>query len=300
MEGVDKPGSTILNSFVSLVINRATTCKVTFRSLDSDKPINTKAEIKIPKASILDVHLRYSFSLYGYFMGKRVAFSVVENYVKKAWKKFGLFLVMINLKGFYFFMSASIKGTNGVLENVPIWVNFHDIPIVAFTADRLNSWGRMDYARALIDIRARCGVCLVFEHDDMLCLKRLIEIPKKQHTKHDGFQYTSSSHCTNVISKVQFKPQKPIWQVVSKKNSASSSGTKKNSEVSKSSSNTHMVARINEQESQIIKGKLVLLDDDRKPLNPFTSTIHSSSNVVSKKDNDLVNEDNDTEAKDVY
>ena len=61
------------------------------------------------------------------------------------------------------------------LNSVPIWVIFHDILIVVFTADELSvmytklgkpiildlytssmclqSWGRMDYARALIDIR---------------------------------------------------------------------------------------------------------------------------------------------------
>ncbi|GKD47217.1 hypothetical protein Tco_1271862 [Tanacetum coccineum] len=70
--------------FASLVTNEAVTNKVNFRSLDSDKPINAKAEVKISKASILDVHSRFGFSLYGYFMGKRVAFSVVENYVKNA------------------------------------------------------------------------------------------------------------------------------------------------------------------------------------------------------------------------
>ncbi|GKC28329.1 hypothetical protein Tco_1035623, partial [Tanacetum coccineum] len=49
-----------------------------------DKPINAKAEFKIPRASILDVHSRFGFSLYGYFVGKRVAFPVVEYYVKNA------------------------------------------------------------------------------------------------------------------------------------------------------------------------------------------------------------------------
>ncbi|GKD30966.1 probable indole-3-pyruvate monooxygenase YUCCA10 [Tanacetum coccineum] len=155
---------------------------------------------------------------------------------------------MMNSKSFFFFKFASIEGMNGVLGNgpwfirstpiirkkwtpntnllkedmnwVPIWVKFHDIPIVAFTADGLSvmatklgnpimldsytssmclqSWGRTDYARALIDIKVdrelkedmviaisivdddeevlhtvrveyqweppRCGVCMVFGH----------------------------------------------------------------------------------------------------------------------------------------
>nr|GEY14309.1 hypothetical protein [Tanacetum cinerariifolium] len=48
-------------------------------------------------------------------------------------------------------------------------------------------------------------------------------------------------------------------------------------------SNTTLVARINDIESQMIDGKLVLLDDDGKPLKPSKSTLPSSSNVVSKK-----------------
>ncbi|GKB78856.1 hypothetical protein Tco_0945751, partial [Tanacetum coccineum] len=57
---------------------------------------------------------------------------------------------------------------------------------------------------------------------------------------------------------------------------------------------------INELESHMIEGTLVLLDDDGKPLKPFKSTLPSSSNVVSKKVDDLINEDNDSEAEEVY
>ncbi|GKG10702.1 hypothetical protein Tco_0342102, partial [Tanacetum coccineum] len=100
-EGVDEPVSTILKSFASLATNEVVTSKVNFRYLDSDKAINAKAKVKIPKTSILDIHSIFGFSLYGYFVGKRVAFSVVENYVKNVWKKFGLVRVMMNSKGFF-------------------------------------------------------------------------------------------------------------------------------------------------------------------------------------------------------
>ncbi|GKC74243.1 zinc knuckle CX2CX4HX4C containing protein [Tanacetum coccineum] len=423
-DGMDSgPGTTL---FVDPKVVEGVDEPVNFRSLDSDKPINATTEVKIPKASILDVHSRFGFSLYGYFVGKRVAFPVVENYVNNAWKKFGLVRVMMNSNGLFFFKFASIEGMNGVLENGPwfirfapiilkkwtpnanllkedlksvhIWVKY--IPIVVFTADGwsvmatklgnpimldsytssmcLQSCGRMDYARALIDFRAdrefkedmvivtpnvedggevihtvrvvyeweppRCGVCMVFGHDDMLCPKRPVKRPKKQHTNHDGFQHPSSSDGTNVGSKFQVKPKKPIWQVVSKKNSDSLSGTKKNSEVSRkmmSSTNPfdalntieegdelgskggggrriqvrklskmwlvrHLVVQIIHLWLQglmiwkVIERKLVLLDDEGKPLKPSKSTLPSSSNVVSKKVDDLANEDNDSEVEDVY
>nr|GEX92099.1 hypothetical protein [Tanacetum cinerariifolium] len=61
--------------------------------------------------------------------------------------------------------------------------------------------------------------------------------------------------------------------------------------------NTHLVARINEMESQLIEGKLVLPSDDGKPLKLCKPTPPSSSNVVSKKVDDLVNEDSDSEVE---
>nr|GEV81988.1 putative ribonuclease H-like domain-containing protein [Tanacetum cinerariifolium] len=179
MEGVDEPIGTVPKSFVNLVTNEAGTSKVNFRSLDSDKPINAKAKVKIPKASILDIHLIFGFSLYGYFVGKRVSFSVVESYVKNAWKKFGLVHVMMNSKGFFSLSLLQLRTPNANLleeDLKSVLIKLHDIPIVAFTLDGLSgmatnlgnpimldsytssmclqSWGLMNYAQALIDLKA--------------------------------------------------------------------------------------------------------------------------------------------------
>ncbi|GKC37536.1 ATPase, F1/V1/A1 complex, alpha/beta subunit, partial [Tanacetum coccineum] len=346
-------------SFASLVINEVVKCEVNFRSLDSDKPINGKAEVKTHKASILDVHSRFGFSLYGYFVCKRVAFSVVENYIKNLWKKFGLVRVMMNSRGFFFFKFASIYGMDGVLENgpwfiryapiilkkwtpnanllkedlnsVPIWVKFHDIPIVAFTAEGLSVMATKlgnpimanqelkedlviaipnveDDGEVLHTVRVeyeweppRCGVCMVFGHDDMLCPKRPVEKSKKQHTNHDGFQSTSSFHGTNVGSKVM-----SLDQMGGSSNSGKKVVQNVASSASSSPSNTPLVARINKLESLIIKGTfvllgtLVLLDDDGKSLKPSKSTLPNSFNVVTKNVDDLVNEDNDSKVVEVY
>ena len=90
----------------------------------------------------------------------------MENYVKNAWKKYGIVRAMMNSKGL-FFKFSSIEGMNGVLENgpwfirsvliilkkwtprasvvkedlgsIPVWVKLHDIPIAAFIEDGLNA-----------------------------------------------------------------------------------------------------------------------------------------------------------------
>ena len=100
--------------------NEANNSKVNFRFIDTSKPTNAKAEVQIPKPTILEVHARFGFSLYGYFVGKRVPFPVISYYVRNAWKKYTIVRVMMNSNGFYFFKFATIEDLNGVLEKGPM------------------------------------------------------------------------------------------------------------------------------------------------------------------------------------
>ncbi|GJS82906.1 ATPase, F1/V1/A1 complex, alpha/beta subunit [Tanacetum coccineum] len=168
VEGVDELVSIIPKFFASLVTNEAVTSK----------------------ASILDIHSKFVFGLYGYFVGKRVAFPVVENYIKNACKKFGLVRVVMNSKGFFFFKFASIEGMNEVLEN-------GGLSVMATKLDGKEALHTVGVEYEWEPPRCGVCVCMVFGHDDMLCPKRHVE-----------------------------KPKKPIWQVASKKNSAGLSGKK--------------------------------------------------------------------------
>ncbi|GKF06101.1 zinc knuckle CX2CX4HX4C containing protein, partial [Tanacetum coccineum] len=120
-------------------------------------------------ASVEVVSSRFANTLCGYFLGKRLAFPLVENYVKNTWAKFGIVKVMMHDNGFFYFKFSSKEGMDRVLEegtwmirsipiilnvwtpnsnltkeditSVPIWVKLHNVPI-----------GRSSYARALIEI----------------------------------------------------------------------------------------------------------------------------------------------------
>ncbi|GKA11304.1 putative RNA-directed DNA polymerase, partial [Tanacetum coccineum] len=46
--------------------------------------------VAIPLEAVEEVRSRFANTLYGYFIGKRLAFPLVENYVKNTWAKFGL------------------------------------------------------------------------------------------------------------------------------------------------------------------------------------------------------------------
>lgn len=58
------------------------------------------ANITIPLKIVDEVSSRFVNTLYGYFIGKRLAFLIVENYVRNTWAKFGLQRVMLN-NGFF-------------------------------------------------------------------------------------------------------------------------------------------------------------------------------------------------------
>ncbi|GJY05565.1 hypothetical protein Tco_0371505 [Tanacetum coccineum] len=178
--------------------------KVNFRTLVV--AVGNEANLAISLDSVRKVNKRFANLVYGYFLGKRVAYLVVENYVQNAWNKYDLVRTIINLKAFSFSI---------LVQRCVVWVKFHDIPITPFTDDGLSV-----IATKLADIELKvtlvfavpklvgdwyifntvrveykwktpmCGVCRVFGHDDMTCPKRVIDEPKKQSVKNDdGFQH---------------------------------------------------------------------------------------------------------------
>nr|GEX14358.1 zinc knuckle CX2CX4HX4C [Tanacetum cinerariifolium] len=118
------------------------------------------ADVSIPLVSVYEVSDRFTNTLYGYFIEKRLAFPVDENYVKNTWAKYELERVMLR-NGFFFMQFASKEGMKQVLKNgpwlvqlvliilnawtpntrlkkneitmAPVWVTLHNFSIVAFS-----------------------------------------------------------------------------------------------------------------------------------------------------------------------
>lgn len=72
--------------------------------------------ISIPRKVVQNVSTRLQNTLYGYFIGKRIAFPVVEYFAKNNWSKHGLKRIMMNAKGFFFFQFDSSASLDAVLE----------------------------------------------------------------------------------------------------------------------------------------------------------------------------------------
>lgn len=114
------------SSYVNVVNDEDPKCKVNFCFIEPNKAIND-VELVIPRSSIEEVNKRCVNLLYGYFIGKRVVFPVVQNYVRNVWAKYGIERVMLSARGFLFFKFSSREGLEVVLANGP-WM-IRTVPI---------------------------------------------------------------------------------------------------------------------------------------------------------------------------
>ncbi|GJS25996.1 zinc knuckle CX2CX4HX4C containing protein [Tanacetum coccineum] len=89
-----------------------------FRPLVVD-PVFYGVNISIPHKVVKKVSTCFKHTLYGYFIGKRMVFLVVEYYARNNWAKHGLKRVMMNSKGFFFFKFDSRVGLEAILEGGP-------------------------------------------------------------------------------------------------------------------------------------------------------------------------------------
>ncbi|XP_022042290.1 uncharacterized protein LOC110944955 [Helianthus annuus] len=151
-------------SYVDSVL-AAKSVKVNFRTLAS--PVTYEGcDVVLPRDSVRAVQEKLSNTLYGYFLGDRVAYPVVDYFVRNHWKRFGLQKSMMNANGFFFFKFADEAGMLNVLKEGPwiirsqpmflniwsptsklekkevkklqVWVKVHDVPIAAYTEDGLS------------------------------------------------------------------------------------------------------------------------------------------------------------------
>ncbi|GJX70285.1 zinc knuckle CX2CX4HX4C containing protein [Tanacetum coccineum] len=141
------------------------------------------ADVAILLDAVDEVSNHFDNILYGYIIGKRPAFPIVENYVRNTWAKYGLERVMLH-NGFFFFPIFNKGGQEQVLENGPwlirlipiilnkwmpnarlkkdeitvalVWVKLHNVPIVAYSEIGLSLITRRNtYARALIEVSSK-------------------------------------------------------------------------------------------------------------------------------------------------
>ncbi|GJT96978.1 zinc knuckle CX2CX4HX4C containing protein [Tanacetum coccineum] len=143
---------------------QATPKKVQVSVLNNDVKV-IRANVAIPIFVVEEMCDKFANTLYGYFVGERLAFPIIEAYVTNAWKKYG-FERAIYRNGFFFFKfsshdemiktleggpwfirsspiflykwSANTKLKKEAVTKVPVWVRIHNVPVVAFSKASLS------------------------------------------------------------------------------------------------------------------------------------------------------------------
>ncbi|GJV82914.1 hypothetical protein Tco_1522812 [Tanacetum coccineum] len=153
------------SSFVNVVSAGKTNPKINFRVLYNEERVED-TNFVLPVKDVEIAHNRFANSLVGFFVGKRVAFPLVMNYVTNTWTKFGFQKVIKDDDDVYYFKFTSTTGLEQVLEKgpwmirnqpliftkwapnlelakdavtkVPVWAKIHKVPVVAYSEDGLS------------------------------------------------------------------------------------------------------------------------------------------------------------------
>ncbi|GJT44181.1 zinc knuckle CX2CX4HX4C containing protein [Tanacetum coccineum] len=162
------------------------------QKLDVNVPDDTDYNVWLPLAMVYEVNDRIKNSLYGYFIGKRLAFSIFASiegveYVlhNGSWMIHGIPIYLNK-------WSPSVSLLKKELSHVPVWVKFHNVLLVAYTSDGLSMMATKivmpvlnlegsGYTKETIHIEYEwkppyCSSCLIFGHSLVDCPK---VVPKR-------------------------------------------------------------------------------------------------------------------------
>ncbi|GKC05494.1 retrotransposon protein, putative, ty1-copia subclass, partial [Tanacetum coccineum] len=187
--------TTVLGSFPPLPMQVTTSANnapgkssyANFSGKPSEKKLNIHTlftpggngiDVVVLVESIRAISGRFANTAYGFFLGKRVAYPVVANYVRNTWDVMlenGPWFIRNNL----LIMKKWHPDENLLKEDVsivPVWVKLYGVPVTAFSEDGLSSiatklgtplmldsytsdmcmqsWGRSSYARVMVELKA--------------------------------------------------------------------------------------------------------------------------------------------------
>ncbi|GKD69331.1 cytokinin dehydrogenase 3-like protein [Tanacetum coccineum] len=140
--------------------------KVNVRTLFT--PGGNRIDVVVPMDSIRAISAQFANITDGFFLGKKVAYPVVANYVRNTWGKYGLVRSMFSSStGLFSFQFSSMDGLDVKLHGVPVPAFSEDglsaiatklgtpLMLDSYTSDMcMQSWGRSSYARVMIELRA--------------------------------------------------------------------------------------------------------------------------------------------------
>ncbi|GJX00723.1 cytokinin dehydrogenase 3-like protein [Tanacetum coccineum] len=163
--GATTAGNAIGKYLYANITGKPSGKKVNVRTLFT--PGGNGIDVVVLVDSIRAISERFANTAYGFFLGKKVAYPVVANYVRNTWGKYGLVRSMFSSStGLLSFQFSSIDGFDAMLKNGPgfirnnprilkkwhpnenllkedvstvlVWVKLHGVPVMAFSEDDLS------------------------------------------------------------------------------------------------------------------------------------------------------------------
>nr|GEW93623.1 hypothetical protein [Tanacetum cinerariifolium] len=129
-------------SFASIVHEKPQKMIIKIKDMRNEVSVNG-ATVTIPMEAIESVNARFVNTLYGYFIGDRLAFPLVENYVKNTWAKSAYARVLIEIAA--------------------------DVELVKYLIIAIRVDNKKEHTFATIDIEyewtpPKCASCCIFDH----------------------------------------------------------------------------------------------------------------------------------------
>ncbi|GJS51427.1 (E)-beta-ocimene synthase, chloroplastic-like protein [Tanacetum coccineum] len=258
--------------------------KVNLRKLDVGFPNDADYDIWLPLASFHEVSDRMRNSLYGYFIGKRLAFHVVEWFVRNNWEKYGLKKVTL-VKDFFFFQFLSNEEVDSVLRDGP-WMIRDDCPKAPkWVVNRVEK-GKGGSSRADDEGFTKLTAEVSPKMTLSICKKNVSTSGNLLKKESKTTVSTSSNHIVSLSNSFDALNDDNL---VTMEVESVSKDFKSGMNVEGKSS-TPIVDKNNRIEKHLMEGKCVLMGDDGKPLEKVDySSDHDSDDEVASVDNEMAN-----------
>ncbi|GJY14155.1 zinc finger, CCHC-type containing protein [Tanacetum coccineum] len=121
-------------SYANLFTGESCKKSVNFRNLFTSG--ENKVDVVVLVESIRAISERFTNTAYGFFLGKRVAYRVVANYVRNTWGKYGLVKSMLNSStGIFTFHFNYLEGLDAILENGPWFIRNNPLILKKWNPD---------------------------------------------------------------------------------------------------------------------------------------------------------------------
>ncbi|KAJ9553001.1 hypothetical protein OSB04_017046 [Centaurea solstitialis] len=149
------------NSYAAVVGSSQSSSLEFFAPPNKDSRV-VSIPVEMAKATAKSFHT----TIYGYFLGSRIHFPIIERYVSSVWAKYGFKDAMMNDNGIFFFRFNDVGGCSQVVEfgplmirgvplfvyhwdptkgvkkqdhtTCPLWVKLHNVPLVAFNTEGIS------------------------------------------------------------------------------------------------------------------------------------------------------------------